>query len=109
MKLITLLTISCFICSYSLAGNSYRQTCLTHGECQEANPIEEGHKCLIVKTGVDAQGKLTCSLKCYRLTLGSFCKKSSNEQIGFCTLEAYQVPEFDPSNPNCENAIDPIQ
>jgi hypothetical protein len=108
MKFILIVLSLAFISSTTFASNQYGETCLTHGQCQELVPVELGHKCLIVKTGVSPRGKVTCALRCYPVVMGSYCKKFVGSQIGICKKEKYQVPRFDASKPNCDSAIDPF-
>lgn len=109
MRFVFSLVVFSLISIQSIIANNDGQACLTHGECQKVIPVQTGQKCLVVKTGVSPAGNFTCALRCYRLPLGSYCKKIEGSQIwGLCKKEKYEIPSFDPSSPNCDNAIDPI-
>jgi hypothetical protein len=92
----------------SFSNDEFVIECLTHGECQERLNTREGRVCFIVKTGVDVNNQVTCALRCYTKSLGSICDKKEGELIGKCQEEEFPIPVFDPSNPDCTSAIDPI-
>lgn len=102
------LSILFILVSFSANAGNYRDTCLTNGECQDKYDTELGQKCLLVKTGLDSIGNPTCQVRCYSVSLGSYCEKPSGYQVGFCKREKYDQPVFDPVNPDCSTAIDPL-
>lgn len=89
-----------------VAANSNDQVCFSHGECQDLMGTRVGVRCLIVKTGTDPRGNITCTRRCYQLSLGSSCETIEGEQFGICMYEEYKMPSFDPSNPDCAEAVD---
>ncbi len=93
----------------SFANLDYGKLCSTHGECQDEFGVTQGTKCFKVKTGVNPSGEILCTIRCYSLPLGSFCKRNDGEVVGKCTQELYERPNFDPNHPNCSDAIDPIK
>lgn len=92
----------------TFSKNEFSIECLTHGECQEKLNTREGRVCFIVKTGVDVNNQVTCTLNCYTKSLGSICEKELGDLIGRCQEEEFPIPVIDPANPDCTNAIDPI-
>lgn len=94
--------------SITYASQNYPEVCLTHGDCQELGKVSSVPACFIVKTGSDAFGKATCTLRCYQVLQGDYCRKPKGEAFGFCAKEEFPTPAFDPSNPDCSHAIDPI-
>ncbi len=93
----------------TFAGLDYGKLCSTHGECQDEFGVNQGMRCFKMKTGMDSSGNFTCAIRCYALSLGSFCKRNDGEVIGKCVEESYEQPSFDPNSPNCSDAIDPIK
>ncbi len=71
--------------------------CVSKEWCQQENIST----CLIVKTGPDAQGNMTCALRCYNELQYGECKS------GICVPPIQPIsPTFDANNPNCTNAVD---
>ncbi|MBT3235367.1 MAG: hypothetical protein HN353_05410 [Bdellovibrionales bacterium] len=81
-----------------LCSKSPGQSCVSSEWCREENiPL-----CLIVKTGMDASGQVTCSLRCYNKPTFGICRS------GTCVPPTpNDVPSFDPANPDCTSAQDP--
>jgi hypothetical protein len=74
------------------------QTCYSDEYCRK----EKLPTCLIVKTGLDSQGKVTCTRRCYNLPFHGECRQ------GICLPpKSRDVPPFDPSNPDCSVAVEP--
>jgi len=91
----------------SIHAANYGTLCATHGECQEKYTVQQGTKCFKVKTGVDYQGHLQCTIRCYQLPVGIFCYKKKGEGIGVCKREEFSVPQTNPNDPNnCVDAVD---
>tara|TARA_R110002072_G_scaffold64203_2_gene159379 strand:+ start:225728 stop:227641 length:1914 start_codon:yes stop_codon:yes gene_type:complete len=74
------------------------QACVTKEFCKKENIPS----CFVVKTGISNQGQVTCSLRCYNVPTFGDCEN------GICIPpDIPAVPDFDPENPDCSNAIDP--
>ncbi|WP_372654942.1 hypothetical protein [Halobacteriovorax sp.] len=74
------------------------QSCVAKEWCRQENVPN----CFIVKTGADNTGQTTCALRCYNVPTFGDCTS------GVCTPpDIPAVPSFDPSNPDCSEAIDP--
>lgn len=104
MKILTV----CLITFFSLSlWSAEGQKCLSHGQCQDAAPIESV-ACFKVITGLDHNGNVTCRMSCRNLLAASYCKKKHPRQIvGRCHLESFPSPTFDPNDPNaCNGAVD---
>jgi hypothetical protein len=108
MRKTILVLILTFTPLLSYSAQKYPEVCLTHGECQDAGSVVSAPACFVVKTGNDYMGRVTCVLRCYQVLQGDYCRKPKDEIYGFCSKEEFQTPIFDPSNPDCSNAIDPI-
>lgn len=81
-----------------LCSKAPGQSCVSKEYCRKENINE----CFIVKTGSDNQGNETCALRCYNVPTFGSCKN------GVCVPPvAPPVPQFDPENPDCSDAIDP--
>jgi hypothetical protein len=81
-----------------LCSKSPGQQCVSSEWCREENIP----RCYVVKTGMDASGQTTCSLRCYNKPTFGACVD------GTCVPPTpYDVPEFDPEEPDCSNAQDP--
>lgn len=100
---LALLTLSLNI---SADAGDYGKSCLTHGECQELSAPTRQSACFIVKTGTNSSGATTCALRCYYVWAGSYCNKLSGQQVGLCQRESFEMPSFDPANPDCSSAIE---
>jgi hypothetical protein len=73
-------------------------TCVTKEYCMQ----ETVTTCLIVKTGQDTFGNVTCTLRCYAKQVNGDCRE------GICVSPVSPaIPSFDPSNPDCTTAVDP--
>ncbi|PIK13555.1 hypothetical protein [Halobacteriovorax sp. JY17] len=109
MSIKLLLTIFVLMSNFAFGQTSPTlEICMTHGDCQDRVPVEEGVKCYIVKTGTTPSGKQSCSQRCYTSKLGSYCKPIQGEDFGYCKHEK-DIPEptFDANDPNqCDTAID---
>lgn len=82
-----------------LCSKSPGETCITKEFCRKENITE----CKIIKTGTDSNGKTTCDLKCYNNPTFGDCRN------GICVAPTPSpVPAFDPQNPDCTNAEDPL-
>ncbi len=107
-KIITLMVL---ISSVSVLSNHntlpYDGPCLTHGECQQTNVTAPGEKCLLLKTGFNHHGQVTCAISCYNVRVAYYCKGVRRHKVGRCTQESYSMPTFDPANPDCSSAVDP--
>lgn len=87
------------ILSLSISTVFGAETCITTGDCSRETVSDIG--CLIVKTGVDASGMLTCRKQCFNVQRGFVCKKFK------CVLEKVPNPNFDPNDPAaCRRAIE---
>jgi len=74
------------------------QTCVAKEWCRQENIPN----CFVVKTGADSTGQPTCALRCYNVPTFGDCTN------GVCTPPSIpNVPAFDPSAPDCTDAIDP--
>ncbi|PIK15314.1 hypothetical protein [Halobacteriovorax sp. JY17] len=74
------------------------QSCVAKEWCRQENVPN----CFIVKTGANNVGQPTCALRCYNVPTFGDCTN------GTCTPpEIPPVPAFDPSNPDCSEAINP--
>lgn len=74
------------------------QQCVTKEFCRKENI----YTCFIVKTGVSAQGAVTCTRRCYNVPTFGECTD------GICVPPpSPPVPTFDPNDPDCSQAIDP--
>lgn len=81
-----------------LCSKAPGQSCVSKEYCRKENVNE----CFIVKTGSDNQGNETCALRCYNVPTFGSCKN------GVCVPPVTPpVPEFDPEDPDCSDAIDP--
>jgi hypothetical protein len=71
--------------------------CIAKEWCQKTPVV----KCLVVKTGTDALGNVTCRQQCYTTNEYGDCKN------GICTAPYQEaIPTFDPNDPNaCDNAV----
>jgi hypothetical protein len=71
--------------------------CIAKEWCQKTPVV----KCLVVKTGTDALGNVTCRQQCYTTNEYGDCKN------GTCVAPYQEViPTFDPNDPNaCDNAV----
>jgi hypothetical protein len=98
-----------FILSFSLQAAG--EPCISHGECQIDNELEQGQRCLIVITGLNSVGGITCSLRCYNVPLAYLCRKKKINGVrkftGKCKIEKYRMPIYNPSNLDCSDAVDP--
>ncbi len=104
-SIIAFMLISLSFTASADAGD-YGKSCLTHGECQElAQPTRET-ACFIVRTGTDSNGSTTCALRCYHVWAGNYCQNLSGHQVGICQKETFNMPSFDPANPDCSSAIE---
>lgn len=82
----------------NFCSKSPGQQCVTKEFCRKENIPT----CFIVKTGVSAQGQVTCTRRCYFVPTFGECTD------GICVPpNAPDVPSFDPNNPDCSSAIDP--
>lgn len=81
-----------------LCSKSPGQACVTKEFCRKENIPT----CFIVKTGTNSQGQVTCTRRCYNVPTFGDCTN------GVCVPpQIPDVPDFDPSNPDCSEAIDP--
>lgn len=81
-----------------LCSKAPGQSCVSKEYCRKENINE----CFIVKTGADNQGNQTCALRCYNVPTFGSCRN------GVCVPPVTPpVPQFDPENPDCSEAIDP--
>lgn len=81
-----------------LCSKAPGQQCVSREYCRREHISE----CFIVRTGTNIQGGETCALRCYSVPKFGDCKN------GICLPPLPNpVPQFDPNNPNCEDAIDP--
>lgn len=73
--------------------------CIAKEWCQKSTVI----KCLVVKTGTDPLGNVTCRQQCYPTQENGDCK------AGICTPPIQEtIPVFDPDAPGaCNNAVPP--
>jgi hypothetical protein len=108
--MIARLLISLFLTTFSMKTFAENQVaCMSHGDCQAVYGTQNGTKCFIVKTGQDSLGNLTCTLRCYSVQLGSSCLEVEGSAYGLCKREQFDMPMFDPADPNrCDSAIDPL-
>lgn len=99
-----------FMLSFSVSlfadAGDYGLSCITHGECQDQFSPQRVNACFIVKTGTSPGGEVYCSLRCYSVLAGNYCDKRPHEMVGLCRRETFQMPDFNPGNPDCSNAID---
>ena len=110
MKMKSFFILVTTLLSLASYGVDYGELCSTHGECQELYPVENGQKCFKVKTGTTANGEITCSIRCYYLPVGSYCKKFSGSEVGKCVKEKFDIPVIDYNDPHaCNDAIDPLR
>lgn len=81
------------------------ETCIAKEFCQK-HPVT---RCFIVTTGFDAQGAVTCALRCYNFEVYGDCISASGTNSGQCVPpEVPEQPVFNPDDPNrCSEAIDP--
>lgn len=82
-----------------LCSKPIGDTCIAKEWCQRS-PVT---KCLIVKTGTDSQGNVTCRQQCYTTNEYADCK------AGIC-VPPFQdtISPFDPNAANaCDDAVDP--
>ena len=100
------IVLTIFFSTQFTVANSTDQVCFSHGECQNQSSTKKGVRCLIVETGLDFRGNITCSKRCYYLSLGSYCDFLDGQPLGFCRVESYEEPDFDHNNPDCSAAID---
>lgn len=104
MKLTFIILLSFFSLA-SFAGEG--KFCLTNGDCQVGTETEQGYKCLVVKTGQDYNQNTTCALQCFVVELGNNCKITEGQLYGRCMKESFDVPVFDPNDPNrCSQALE---
>lgn len=81
-----------------LCSKAPGQTCVAREWCRKENV----QHCYIVKTSKTAQGQQECALRCYNVPTYGDCRD------GYCFPPVPPaVPEFDSSNPDCTEAIDP--
>lgn len=104
--IVSLISLISLFPGVSLGEVKRPDICYNHGECQEKLGVEYGQRCFIVKTGLSENGQITCSLQCYDMPLGSYCRSIRDEMFGICEKEYYSVPHFNPEFPDCSNAID---
>lgn len=80
-----------------LCSKPIGDSCIAKEWCQKS-PVT---KCLIVKTGTDASGNVTCRQQCYTTQEYGDCKN------GTCTPPVQEpIPSFDPNAPGaCDNAV----
>lgn len=73
--------------------------CIAKEWCQKTPVV----KCLVVKTGTDAAGNVTCRQQCYTTNEYGDCKN------GVCVPPIQEpIPVFDPNDPAaCDNAVPP--
>lgn len=82
----------------NFCSKSPGQQCVTKEFCRKENIST----CFIVKTGVTAQGQVTCTRRCYNVPTFGECTN------GLCVPpQVPDIPTFDPNNPDCSGAIDP--
>jgi hypothetical protein len=81
-----------------LCSKSPGQQCVAKEWCRKENISQ----CFVVKTGLTNTGQTQCALRCYNVPTFGDCRD------GICIPPtAPAVPVFDPSNPDCSEAIDP--
>jgi len=94
-------TGSCAVHNPSLSAycsKSPGQQCVAQEFCRE----EMVQTCYKVKTGINSNGATTCALRCYYVPTYGSCVN------GVCIAPTTpDVPTFDPTNPQCSDAIDP--
>lgn len=83
----------------NLCSKSLGAACVAKDWCAK-QPV---NRCFIVKTGVDSQGEVQCSLQCFTNPESGDCKN------GVCVApKTPERPVYDPTDPNrCSDACDP--
>jgi len=82
-----------------LCGKSPGEQCVAKEWCRKENLSD----CYIVRTGTSPTGVVECALRCYNIPTHGTCRG------GFClSPQPNAVPTFDPTNPNCTSARDPL-
>jgi len=72
------------------------QSCVTSDFCQK----EVVKECKLYETGTGINGELTCSVRCFSKEVSGDCVNNT------CRPPAVPpIPDFDPANPDCTNAI----
>lgn len=90
----------------SFSQDQFGKLCFNHGQCQVEYGVVDETRCLKIRTGIDYNGNRTCTIRCYNLPVGYFCKKLRDDQ-GVCKRESYKMPTLDPANPDCSDAVYP--
>jgi hypothetical protein len=81
-----------------LCSKAPGQACVSREYCRR----EFLSECFVVRTGTNIQGGETCALRCYSVPKFGDCRN------GICIPPLPRpIPQFDPSNPDCSEAIDP--
>lgn len=81
-----------------LCGKSPGQSCVAKEWCRKENIPT----CFKVKTGITPEGQQLCALRCYNVpTFGDCVNRQCVAPI------PPPVPNFDPVNPDCSDAVDP--
>lgn len=80
-----------------LCSKPVGQSCIAKEWCAKSTVT----KCLVIKTGTDASGNVTCRQQCYQVQEYGDCTN------GICTPPVQEsIPSFDPSAPGaCNNAV----
>ena len=74
------------------------EMCITNDFCK----AEFLQTCKLVKISLNSSGKVTCALRCPAVETRGSCTN------GYCQAPKIPpVPDFDPANPDCSNAVDP--
>ena len=103
--LASIVLVLSFSTSQSFASEEYPQLCLSHGECQDLAPTVPTSRCLLVKTGTDLRGNITCTVRCYPVSAALICRDLGDSVYGICEREPLPIPVFDPMNPDCTDAV----
>jgi len=82
-----------------LCGKTPGEQCVAKEWCRKENLAD----CYVVKTGTSPTGAVECALRCYNIPTYGNCRD------GQCvTPQANPVPVFNPTNPDCSTARDPL-
>ncbi|WP_372655408.1 hypothetical protein [Halobacteriovorax sp.] len=79
-----------------LCSKEVGQSCITNEFCKK-EPVTV---CKLRRTGLDLNGKVTCAIRCETQEVHNTCSNFT-----CMPSENPPIPDFDPENPDCSNAI----
>ena len=77
--------------------------CLSHAQCQDFT--QESTACYLIQEEDYSEKNQKCSIRCFEITVGSFCNFEKGKNYGVCKDENYKQSQQDLDSSNCSEAV----